>query len=122
MKKLTLLTISLVFSLFSFASQLVLIPTGSMEQTKSAFSQKDLSVNFYNDDFVIGTIDAHLPAGSIVLDENAWADAGTYYFMLRFDPLQKDNYINTVTQSAKILYQGKDFLVVSTDEQKAAQL
>ena len=32
--------ISLMFSLFNFASQLVLIPTGSLEQTRDAFTQK----------------------------------------------------------------------------------
>lgn len=122
MKKLALLTISLMFSLFTIASQLVLIPTGSLELTKDAFSRKDLTIHFYNDDFVIGSADARLPAGYIVLDENAWTDAGIYYFILCFNPQEKDNYIQTVTQTAKILHQGTDFLIVSADEQKAAQL
>jgi len=122
MKKPILLTISLMFSLFTIASQLVLIPTGSLEQTKDAFSRKDLTIHFYNDDFVIGSANAQLPAGCIVLDEKAWTDAGIYYFILYFNPQAKDNYIQTVTQNAKILHQGTDFLIVSADEQKATQL
>jgi len=122
MKKFTLLTISLMFSLFTIASQLVLIPTGSLEQTKDAFSRKDLTIHFYNDDIVIGSTDAQLPAGCIVLDEKAWTDAGIYYFILYFDPQEKGNYILTVTQTAKILHQGIDFLIVSADEQNAGQL
>jgi len=122
MKKLALLTISLMFSLFTIASQLILIPTGSLEQTKDAFSRKDLTIHFYNDDFVIGSTNAQLPEGSVVLDDNAWADAGIYYFILYFNPLEKDNYIQTITQTSKILHLGTDFLVVSADKQKAAQL
>jgi hypothetical protein len=122
MKKLTLLSISLMFSLFTIASQLVLIPTGSVEQTKDAFNRKDLTIHFYNNDFAIGSTDAQMPAGTIVLDEKAWNDNGVYYFILSFDPREKDLYIETVSQTAKILHQGTDFLIVTADEQQAAQL
>ncbi len=122
MKKLTLLTISLMFSLFTIASQLVLLPTGSIEQTKDAFNRKDFTIHFYNDDFVIGSADKQLPAGCIVLDENAWNDPATYYFILYFSPEERDIYTETVSQNANILHQGADFLVVGTDEQKASKL
>jgi hypothetical protein len=122
MKKLTLLSISLIFSLFTSAAQLFFLPTGSTEKTKDAFSRKELIIHFYNDDYVIGTADGQLPAGSILLDENAWTDPGKYYFILSFDPDVKANYIQTVARIADILYQGTDFLIVSADEQKASQL
>jgi hypothetical protein len=122
MKKLSLIAISLIFSLFTFANQLILIPTGSPEQTKEAFSRKDLTVHFYNNDFIIGSTDAHLSAGSVVLDEKAWTDEGIYYFILSYNQREKDNYIQTVTRTAKILYQGNDFMIVSADEQQAARL
>jgi hypothetical protein len=122
MKNITLLMISLMFSLFTFASQLVLIPTGSIGKTKDAFHRKDLTIHFYNNNFVIGSMDSQVPAGSVVLDENAWTDAGMCYFILSFDQQEKDNYIRTVARSAKILHQGADFLVISTGKQNAVQL
>jgi hypothetical protein len=122
MKKLTLLAISLMFSLFTFASQLVMIPTGTPAQTKDAFNRKDLTVHFYNENFVIGSMEGQLPVGAIILDEKAWTDAGRYYFILRFDPEDKDVYIQTVARSAEILHEGNDFLIVSADEQQAALL
>lgn len=122
MKKLTILMISLMFSLFSIASQLVLIPTGSMEQTRDAFNRKDIIIHFYNDDFVIATTQANIPAGTIVLDEKAWVDHNLYYFILNYNPKEKDSYIREVTNSAKILYQGAGFLIVSAEGQKTTQL
>jgi hypothetical protein len=122
MKKLTLLMISLMFCLFNYASQLVLIPTGSLEQTRDAFNRKDIIIHFYNDAFVIASIETAAPAGSIVLDEKAWADNNLHYFILSYDKKKKDSYIREVTNSAKILYQGADFLIVSADGENSAKL
>ena len=39
------------------ASELFLLPTGSIEKTKDAFNHHEFTIHFYNDDFVIGTTD-----------------------------------------------------------------
>jgi hypothetical protein len=122
MKKSIPLFISLIFSISTFASQLFLLPTGSIEQTKDVFSRNDLTVHFYNDTFIIGSTLSQLPNGCILLDEKAWTDPGTFYFILYLNPADKGDYIQTVSQKAKILHRGTDFLVVSAVETTAAEL
>jgi hypothetical protein len=122
MKRLTLLSLCLIFSVFAMATELFLLPTGSLEKTKEAFSKNNYTIHFYNDDFVIGSTNNKMPAGAILLDENAWTDTDNYYFILYFKPADKENYIQTVSKSAKMLHQAADFLVVATNEQSAAKL
>ena len=105
----------------SMASELVLIPSGSLEKVKEAFSYKDLTIHLYNDQYVIGTIETALPVGYIVLDENAW-DEGEYYFVLKFNPAERESYVSSVSKSAKVLHQESDFLVVSIARENLGQL
>jgi Zn-dependent M28 family amino/carboxypeptidase len=104
------------------ASRLFLLETGSIEKTKEAFRLTGVKIHFYNDAFAIGSTGAQVPAGSVILDDKAWADPGIYYFILNFNPGEKENYIQTITRSANILYQDIDYIIVSSAEQQAAQL
>ncbi|MFO7614987.1 MAG: hypothetical protein R6W71_10140, partial [Bacteroidales bacterium] len=80
MKKTALLAITWLTVIFTFASELVFIPTGSLEKTKETFRQKDLTIHFYNDHFAIGTA-VNPPAMTYqVLDSDAWGDGTTYYY------------------------------------------
>ena len=121
MKKISLLVVALVTGLFSMASQLVLIPTGSLEKTKQVFAQKDLTVHFYNDDFAIGTTNSSLAMNYTILDAEAWADNNIYY-LLRYNPSERDAYLSSVQTVAKILYQEKDFLVISVQPENTQHL
>jgi hypothetical protein len=122
MKKLFIICILLTISLFTNATHLFLYPTGSFEQTKNTFSIKDITVHFYNDDFIIGTTEGNLPYNSVQLDEQAWSDPGMNYFILYFDQDSKDEYIKEVAGNSKVLYTGNDFLIASADENQASRL
>lgn len=90
--------------------------------TKDAFNRNDITIHYYTDEFVIGSADTQIPAGSILLDDMAWIEANRHYFILNFSQENKDSYFQAVSQEAKILYNGDNFLVVSADDQKVARL
>jgi hypothetical protein len=121
MKRYSFILIALLMSLMSQASQLVLIPTGSMDLTKQAFSQKGLTINYYNDRFAVGTASSAPEMEYIVLDENAWPD-GSLYYILNFNTVERDAYVATVGKIASILHQESDFMVISVTSGKAPQL
>jgi hypothetical protein len=122
MKKLFILLISLTFSILTMASELFLLPTGSIEKTKDAFVLNEFTIHFYNDDFVIGTTDGQLPANGISLDASAWNNPEVNYFILYYDQNHRDQYTGSIGQIATILHEANDFLVVSADEQQAMRL
>jgi hypothetical protein len=122
MKKISLVTIGLMFSLLTFASQLVLIPTNSPGQLKDAFGRKDISINFYNDNFIIATTGSQITGDNVILDRNAWSDKGTYYFLLNTNSMEKQSYLEAISGDATVLYEGDDFFVVSANEKQAAKL
>lgn len=112
MKKAVLLLFALQITLASVASDLVLIPTGSMELTKLAFCQKGLTINFYNDRFVIGTADQAPAMKHEILLENAWSQDDLYY-ILHFNPSQRDNYLASIRDHVRLLFQDNDFAIVA---------
>jgi hypothetical protein len=122
MKKLTLLSFLLFISLLSMASKLFLLPTGSLTETKAAFSMNGITIHFYNDDFVIGSANELLPSGGVLIDDKAWEEAGTYYFILYFKPSEKESYLGFITQYAKILHQANEFVIVSTSENQSKKI
>jgi hypothetical protein len=122
MKKLVLFSILLFFCLLTTASDLFIKPTGSLTETKAAFNLKGITIHFYNDDFVIGSAPGEIPQGAILLDNKAWVDSGTHYFILSYNPSEKEIYLEFVRQTAKILYQANDFVIVSAGPAQAKQL
>lgn len=121
MKRLILITIGLIYSLMASATQLFMLPTGSAGQIKDAFGRKDIVIHYYNDDFLIGTTTSQLPAGAVILDREAWS-AGENYFIIRLDGHEEGNYKATIAHAANILYEGKDFLIVSADDRQGPRL
>ncbi|MFO7614672.1 MAG: M28 family peptidase [Bacteroidales bacterium] len=122
MKKTALLAITWLTVIFTFASELVFIPTGSLEKTREAFGQKDLTIHFYNDDFAIGTAINPPAMAYQLLDNDAWGDGTTHYYILYFDPGNREDYFKDVRNVALTLHQGDNFLVVAADRNGAAQL
>lgn len=112
---------ALLLSLMSQASQLVLVPTGSMEKTKQAFSQQGLTIHYYNDRFAVGTASSSPAMEYIVLDENAWQE-GSLYYMLNFNAGESEAYISSVSKIASILHRESDFMIISVNSEKAPQL
>jgi len=122
MKKLTFLLIGLTISTLTMASRLFLLPTGSIEQIKAAFNQQEFLIHFYNDEFLIASTDSRLPSNSVLLDENAWSEASTEYFLLRTVAENRDQYVQTIVNIAEILYNSPGFIIVSIAEENAGRL
>ncbi len=99
-----------------------ILPSGSLEVIKEAFLSKEFTIHFYNDNFIIGTTNESIPAGSVMIDEKAWEKSDNQYFILYFDPENDEPYIETVKKNALILHREADFLIVTTGETGAKQL
>lgn len=122
MKTLSLLLAAMLISLFSLASELVLIRTGSLEKTKQAFSQPGLTIHFYNDDFAVGTMGQPIAMDFVVIDDNAWDDPGSHYYILHFDASARDAYFDMISPYAGILHQGDGFFIVSAESQSTMSI
>jgi hypothetical protein len=122
MKKTAFLLVFLMFSLCSMASGLFVLRTGSAELTKSCLNMKDITVHYYNDDFLIGSALFTPPAGAVIIDENAWAKETANYFILRFDKAQKETYLHDIKQIASVLYIQDDFIIVAADNKDVPAL
>ncbi len=114
MKKITLLSLALLTGLFSMASQLVLIPTGSLEQTKAVFADANLTVHFYNDNMAIATAQVTPGFACVVLDTDAW-QGNSEYFLLHHLPADREIYSAAIASTARILHQDERFLIVSAE-------
>jgi hypothetical protein len=112
MRKVIITLAAFIISLQLFSAELVLIPTGSPEKTKELFCNNKLVVNYYNDLFAVATSESSL-SGYTLLDDQAWKDPETLYYVLFFDSGTRDNYLNEVSDISRILYQGENFVVVS---------
>jgi hypothetical protein len=99
-----------------------ILPSGSLEVIKEAFLSKEFTIHFYNDDYIIGTTNEHIPAGSTLVDGDAWGIAGYQYFILYFDPDDDQAYFESVKKIAHILHREDNFLIVKTGETAAKQL
>lgn len=122
MKKLILIAIILTASISLNASELFLLKTGSLEKTKAFFNKKEYTIYFYNDSFIIATAEGKSPEGSLIIDPDAWSEKGREYFLLYFNPSEKNQYIATIETTARILLEQQDYLVVSASEQQARKL
>jgi hypothetical protein len=104
------------------AQQLVLIPLKNATEAKHFFSEKNLQVHFYNDRFLIATSNTKSKLGEIILDITPWG-GGVGYYIVYFDDFNvKYNYLKEFGGIFENLFDGEDFLIVSTNEQKYGQL
>lgn len=122
MKNLLISVILLAMSVTAFSSELFILNTGSVERTKAAFNQNTFVIHFYNDDFIIGSSDDGSPAGSLIIDNNAWMTDDVHYFILYYPAENRDQYTALVAAYAKILYDSGNFLAVSTSGENTKQL
>lgn len=121
MKKAAILLLSLMTGLVAMASELVYIPTGSMDLTKLAFSQKGLTINFYTDRFAIGTADQPIILNHLVLDADAWSGNDVYY-VVNFNPVERTDYLTSILDHAQLLHQDVDFAIVAVVPDKSKLL
>jgi len=112
MKKQLLLTISmLLVFLVSFAGKFVLIPLTDTNDLGTLFNNKELKIHHYCDDYVLATTENLTYDGTIVLDDYAFENDRPYAIVHCFDA-NKEDYLAKNANSAKMLYAGKDFLIM----------
>lgn len=122
MKRFYLLLIINFFMLSVFASDLVLIPTKSFDDTKTHFKNPALTVNFYRDEFVIATLTGNLKSDYTLLAKNPWQGNFSYYLVYVDETVEKTAYYNRINNVADVLFDGGDYLVLRIDETIHGQL
>ena len=123
MKKLVLLCITVMISLSLSASDLLLIETNDLRETKALFLDKDLVIHYYTDHFVIASSENGYDRESILLTSDAFADPATFYYVLWQDPGSREKtYRQDIGQHADILYETDDLMVVSASTSGAIHL
>jgi len=112
MKKRLLLTLCMLFVfLVSFAGKFVLIPITETNNLVTLFNHKELKIHYYCDDYVLASTENLTYSGTLVLDDNAFENDCPYAIVHCFDTYKED-YLAKISNSAKILYAGKDFLIM----------
>ena len=86
MKKSIIFTFCFVlFSFIAFAGKFVLIPVSVTNNLETLFSNNDLKIHYYCDDYVLATTNNLNFNGVAVLDENAFADVDNYAIVYCYD-------------------------------------
>ncbi len=122
MKCFFLFLVAYLFAHFTIASELVLIPTKNIDETRYLFKNPSLTIHFYRDDFVIATLEGQSKEGIITLDQNPWEEGVSYYLVYLDNSVDKQAYIANIETIAAILLDAGDYLIVSIDEKVHGQL
>ncbi len=114
MKRIFLLVFALVFSSGLSADKLILIDNNSLEEAREIFSSNRLKVNFYNDDFMIATLEGNsLPGYDYeVLTLDAWKAGQAYHIVWPRE--SKEIYMERISDLSKVLKEGRDYLILET--------
>lgn len=116
---------TLLISIISFqisASDLVLIPTSNFEHTKELFSESDITVHFYRNEFVVASTNKPLETEHYILDTEPWQEDISYYLVYTDKHVNKDEYLQIVSSRSEVLHDGDFFLIVRTNEKQHGQL
>ena len=111
MKKHLLFLGFLFLFLVSFAGKFVFIPVSETNNLETLFNHNDLKIHYYCDDYVLATTDNLDFEKMVVLDENAFGDVG-YYAWAYCVEANRNEYLNKIATSAKVLYLGDNFLIM----------
>ncbi len=122
MKRYLFLLIFSVFTLQIFASDLVLIPTKTFDESKAHFKNPALTVNFYRDEFIIATLNGKFKSDYLLLDKNPWEGNFTYYLVYIDETVDRKNYYNRINDIADVLLDEENYLVLRIDETLHGQL
>lgn len=122
MKRYILLMLVSLFAIQMFASELVLIPTKSYEDSKNLFSNPALTINFYRDEFVIATLNGLPKHDIVILDSNPWESGMSYYVVYLDNNTDKLDYYNAINSVADVLWDGGNILIIRIDEVAYGQL
>jgi hypothetical protein len=110
------------FSLQTFATGLVLIPTKSFDETQHLFKNPSITVHFYRDDFVIATLEGALKDGFVLLDKNPHFGVYSYYIVYVDQSVEKTAYLSMISGVAEVLYDDGSQIFIKTNENDFGQL
>ena len=110
MRKFTLLLMALCFSLQIFAGDFVMINVKNQQNLQSIIKRQDITVHYYNDNFVLATVD-NITKDMIVLDEDSFSSNEAYYIIYCSSDNQQE-YIEREKNNADVLYKNADILIV----------
>lgn len=114
MKKFTLLLILAAYFTFSFAGKLVQITYESDSEMKAFFKQKELTIHYAGEQFILATTENYNGDFTLV-DDQAWSKGESYYIAW-FWKGAENKYIEDVINIAEIIVQNNDYLLLKTDE------
>ena len=104
----TLLTLMLV-TMFGFAQSFVMINTDNLEQTEKLFNNDNLTIHYYNDNFVLAP--AKVVDNSMkVLDNQAFNKTDAYYIVY-CGKANQDEYLSD-KNDVNILFKNDNILIV----------
>lgn len=104
-KTITLLTLMLI-AMFGFSQSFVMINVENQQKTENLFNNKNLTIHYYNDNFVLATAKV-VDESMIVLDSEAFS-GNDVYTLVYCPQTEQQNYLSEV----KALYQTADFVLV----------
>lgn len=109
MKKLLSLLAVLLITLGSFAQSFVMINVDNQQQTEKLFSDNNLKIHYYNDNFVLATAKV-VDDNMMVLDDRAFAE-NDVYFIVYCDKDSQENYISDIKEN--VLFNNDNLLIVN---------
>ena len=106
-KTITLLTLMLI-AMFGFSQNFVMINVENQQETENLFNNKNLTIHYYNDNFVLATAKV-VDESMKVLDNQAFENTNAYYIVYCGKENQ-DNYISEI-KNAKILFRDDNIMI-----------
>lgn len=108
MKKLLVMFGLVLFAINAIAQPLVMLPVNNQQQLNTLFQRSDLTIHFYNDDFVVATAEK-LSTNMFVLDEKAFSDGN--YYLVYCQKAAQESYLKDKT--FKVLYSDDNRMIVN---------
>ena len=121
MKKIALLCLTIFASTFLFADELIYIKTSSEAEVKQCFADKNITVNYYTDHFVIATATGIPGLSYELVDADAWTRDGEY-FIARFNNDIMEDYSSEMSQVSEILLVADDFMIIKASSENVKNL
>jgi len=112
MKKNLLLTLCFIaVSFIAMAGKFIMIPVSETNNLESLFNNKNLTIHYYCDSFVLASAETINIEETIILDEEAFGDVHSYSIVYCFDE-QKEEYLARISGSVQTLYSGEHFFIM----------
>ncbi len=113
MKKCLFLLVGMVMLNIAFAEKLVIVNYQDEKEMKSLFTNDDLRINYFSDQFVIATANDNYSGTYMLIADDCWD--GQQYFISWFHKGVKGDYPSQVAELADIVMEETNFLILRSD-------